>query len=273
MLTGWGVRRLPPGRNSAVRRALEADPIASCVLAEVLESSRPGRLSGGFFGLPGPEGALIYLGGNAFPVRGQPDEMHTLGRVLGRRSRPASVLGYAHLVLPFWQGVQERWGPAREVRANQPLLHCAAPPQVAADPGVRRAVPEDLERYFPAAVQMFTAEVGVSPVLDGEAPYRSRIRGLIGSRRAFVRFDDGAVSFKAEIGALSSRAAMIQGVWVAPHLRGRGMGAPAMAAVVGYIQELGLVPCLYVNDYNTAARRIYQQVGFTQIGTFATVLF
>jgi predicted GNAT family acetyltransferase len=29
---------------------------------------------------------------------------------------------------------------------------------------------------------------------------------------------------------------------------------------------------LYVNDYNEAARRVYQRCGFRQMGTFATVL-
>ena len=30
---------------------------------------------------------------------------------------------------------------------------------------------------------------------------------------------------------------------------------------------------LYVNDYNTAARRVYERCGFEQVGMFATVLF
>ncbi|HEY0533252.1 MAG TPA: GNAT family N-acetyltransferase, partial [Actinoplanes sp.] len=30
---------------------------------------------------------------------------------------------------------------------------------------------------------------------------------------------------------------------------------------------------LYVNDYNTAARRVYAKCGFVSAGSFATVLF
>jgi predicted GNAT family acetyltransferase len=30
---------------------------------------------------------------------------------------------------------------------------------------------------------------------------------------------------------------------------------------------------LYVNDYNTAARRVYDRVGFHDVGLLATVLF
>jgi predicted GNAT family acetyltransferase len=33
------------------------------------------------------------------------------------------------------------------------------------------------------------------------------------------------------------------------------------------------VVSLYVNDYNTAARRAYERVGFRQVGSFTSVLF
>jgi len=33
------------------------------------------------------------------------------------------------------------------------------------------------------------------------------------------------------------------------------------------------VPSLYVNQYNRAARRTYDRIGFHQVGTFASVLF
>jgi hypothetical protein len=68
--------------------------------------------------------------------------------------------------------------------------------------------------------------------------------------------------------------ALVQGVWVHPQLRGRGLAAPAMASVVRSIQaDLHRMPSLYVNDFNVAARRTYQRIGFRQVGTFASVLF
>ena len=74
--------------------------------------------------------------------------------------------------------------------------------------------------------------------------------------------------FKAEVGSLSRSVALIQGVWVHPELRGRGLAAPAMAAVVRSIQhDLRRTPSLYVNQYNHAALRTYSRIGFTQIGT------
>ena len=97
---------------------------------------------------------------------------------------------------------------------------------------------------------------------------------MIGARRAYARFDGETVMFKAEVGSLSRTVALIQGVWVHPQLRGRGLAAPAMAAVVRAIQrDMRRTPSLYVNQYNHAARRTYDRIGFRQVGTFASVLF
>jgi len=43
--------------------------------------------------------------------------------------------------------------------------------------------------------------------------------------------------------------------------------------VVDFAQELAPVTSLYVNHYNAPARATYESVGFTQVGTFATILF
>jgi predicted GNAT family acetyltransferase len=95
----------------------------------------------------------------------------------------------------------------------------------------------------------------------------------IASGRAFARFEDGEVLFKAEIGALSSRVGQIQGVWVRPDRRGEGLGTTGTAAVVERLIAMGRVASLYVNAYNDAARAAYLKVGFEQVGSFATVLF
>ena len=55
------------------------------------------------------------------------------------------------------------WAPCREVRADQPLMVLAGPPAVAPDPLVRPVRPVELERYLPAAIAMFTEEVGIDP--------------------------------------------------------------------------------------------------------------
>ena len=79
--------------------------------------------------------------------------------------------------------------------------------------------------------------------------------------------------FKADVGSVALGVAQIQGVWVAPRWRGHGLAVPAMAAVVEQVRaEVAPVVTLYVNDFNASARATYARVGFTEIGSFATVL-
>jgi hypothetical protein len=82
------------------------------------------------------------------------------------------------------------------------------------------------------------------------------------------------VVFKAEIGAATTSACQVQGVWVNPERRSQGIGVAGTAAVVELARrQVSPIVSLYVNDYNQPARRAYTKVGFREVGTFASVLF
>jgi predicted GNAT family acetyltransferase len=96
---------------------------------------------------------------------------------------------------------------------------------------------------------------------------------LIAAGRAWARFERGQVVFKAEVGSQSPSVGQIQGVWVHPSRRGEGLGTVGTAAVVERLAAMGRIASLYVNGFNIPARRTYDRIGFTQVASFATVLF
>ena len=184
-------------------------------------------------------------------------------------------MGPRESVAPLWELLEPSWGPAREVRPHQPLMATSTSSPVPADPLVRRVRPDEIDVLLPACVAMFTEEVGVSPIAaDGGAAYRVRVAELIRGGRSFARIEDGRVLFKAEIGSVTPSACQVQGVWVAPELRGHGLSVPGMAAVIDTsLREIAPIVGLYVNDYNAAARATYRRVGMVDRGTFMSVLF
>jgi hypothetical protein len=276
-----GARLLDDRDVRSVRAALATDPVMSCMVAARIENGGldPWRLGGELWGfadgLQGGLDGLCFSGPNLVPLCGGPAAIRAFADRAARRPRCcSSLVGPVDQVLGLWSELCENWGPAREERLNQPLLVLAEQPGVPADPLVRPVRPDELESYLPAAVAMFTEEVGVDPRLpDGGAGYRARVMELIAAGRAFARFEAGEVVFKAEIGAMSATVGQIQGVWVHPDWRGHGLAAGATAAVVARLQQMGRVASLYVNAYNQPARAAYRRVGFTQVGCFATVLF
>ncbi|HNP58551.1 MAG TPA: GNAT family N-acetyltransferase [Gordonia sp. (in: high G+C Gram-positive bacteria)] len=272
-------RRRQPLQTSdalAVARALAADPVATCMVAARVESYgiEPRWLGGQLWSADDPEFSLCFSGANLIPLVGADADLDYFAESASTRPREcSSIVGPAELALGLWERLEPAWGSAREVRAVQPLMALRRAPRIAEDPEVRLVTRDDLSAYFPAAVEMFTSEIGVDPcAFDGGRAYRQRLAGLIDAGRVFARFDDGRVVFKAEIGALSHAVGQIQGVWVDPEYRDSGLGKAGTAAVAAAIRAHGRTPSLYVNDFNVCARRAYEAVGFEQVGTFATVL-
>jgi hypothetical protein len=144
---------------------------------------------------------------------------------------------------------------------------------VALDPRVRPATVKEVDLVMPAAAHMFEGEIGYAPYSGSGAAYRSALLNLIDRGHTFVVVEDREVVFKADVGSVALGCAQIQGVWLAPRLRGQGLAVPMMAAVVEQVMETrARWLTLYVNDFNTSARATYRHVGFEDVGTFSTVL-
>ena len=283
--------RTKAGRSSALRllddrdlgevlALCDRDPVVNVFVSSRVHESglELARLGGQVWGYQ-PGGQLVslcYVGANMLPVAATPEALAAFAgraRMMGRRC--SSIVGLAPDVMTLWDALRPYWGAAREVRGSQPVMEISGPPAVPPDPLVRRVRREELDILLPASVAMFTEEVGISPIgPDGGAAYRSRVRELIDAGRAYARIEDGRVVFKAEIGSVTPLACQVQGVWVRPELRGRGLAEAGMAAVVNdALRRVAPVVSLYVNDYNRPARAAYRRVGFTQTATFASVLF
>ncbi|MCF6526260.1 GNAT family N-acetyltransferase [Streptomyces sp. JJ36] len=280
MLTTTSTRVVDPGELDDVLAVLRREPVNNAFVAARVETSGldPWRLGGEMWGWyhRGRLESLCYAGANLVPLCAGPEAVRAFAERARRQGRRcSSIVGPAGPTAALWDQLAPHWGPAREVRAHQPLMVADRLPAVAPDPLVRRIRKEELDVVMPACVAMFTEEVGISPLAgDGGLIYQARVAELVGSGRSFARVEQGRVVFKAEIGAATPYACQIQGVWVAPDRRGEGLSRGGMAAVLEYaLREVAPVVSLYVNDFNAPARAAYRRVGFREVGAFMSVLF
>jgi len=275
------IRALDAHSIDLVKNLIEQDPVRHCFLAARLEQTKQSKFRPSYPDLLGyfDDGNLksvLMTGANIVPVNTSLIARQEFATVLNRSGRrSSSIVGPVEEVLDLWSRVSTSWGPAREVRGNQPVLSMRSNSSVEIDHDVRYSNLSDLENLVPACIAMFTEEVGISPTINGGGnAYRNRISELVSSRRSFVKYLGSELVFKAEIGTVGAGVAQIQGVWVKPEYRGKGISVSAMAAVVKLVlADVAPVVSLYVNDYNEVALRTYRSVGFEQVDTFATVLF
>ncbi len=260
----------------AVMRVLDEDPVASCMVTSRVADHgvEPSAIGGELWTRRRVADSLCYAGANLIPLRGQTADLEAFAdKAMSTARRCSSLVGRAELVLPMWQRLEGAWGAARDVREHQPLMALSTSPQCATDPAVRPVRADEHDAYLVAAIDMFIGEVGIDPRIgDGGRGYRRRVAGLIATGRAWARFERGQVVFKAEIGSQSPSVGQIQGVWVHPDYRGRGLGTAGTATLASAIVRSGRIASLYVNSFNTVARATYARIGFTEVGTFATVL-
>jgi len=273
------------------------DPVTNVVPAMHLETaSRAGVIPSGLWvvrkrgRVSRDLAGVIWCGANLTAVLPTGDAYETddaraevASAIVSRLSRPAALVGEAALTLDLWGRVEPWWGPARQLRPSQVSMSIKGHPLAVAEASVdaepmRKATMADYGALLPAAVHMFVGEVGYDPLTHGREAYEDRLTRLVRQGHSYVRYGmvDGvrSVVFKAEVGVVGGKVAQIQGVWVHPTLRRRGLGTEGMADLVRHVRaDHAPTVSLYVNDFNAAALAAYEAVGFARAGTFATVMF
>ncbi|HJC30126.1 MAG TPA: GNAT family N-acetyltransferase [Candidatus Dietzia intestinipullorum] len=268
-------RHVEAEEASAVVAVLEADPLVAAPAAEMVATSGvvPGEAR--FLTVGGPSRSLLYMGTSVLPLRGGTQELRAFGRAVAAMGRGSmSVHGRRELVSSIWETLGLHWGAPRDHRATQVLMELSRPvdPHLPL-PGIRPAGLGEFEDVLPVAAAMYREELGSDPFTPGAGvPFRRRVARSLARGRTWVGFDGDEIVFKADIAAMSPQVAQIQGVWVRPGRRSRGIGTGGTAAVCAAVQSLGLTPSLVVNESNTPAVRAYRGVGMTPVVPYATVL-
>ena len=257
---------------------LDRDPLVNIFVRNRVDSTKlQTRWLGGDIWGYFEDGELVsacHSGANVVPVQATPRAIETFAeQIVASNVRPSSIVGPQSAVVPLWERLEPHWGPARSPRLDQPFMVLDHDSGIAPDPRVRPVALDEFDLVYPACVAMFHEEVGVDPEAGNRSGYRARVAQLITQGWSFAIIEDGDVVFKTEVGAATSYACQLQGVYVRPDLRGQGIAAAAVAAVVEQVRAtVAPVVTLYVNDHNVAARRAYERVGFEHTETFASIL-
>lgn len=131
---------------------------------------------------------------------------------------------------------------------------------------VRRGAPADVD----ALARLYFGVTGFEGMSYHQV--RTSMMHRVTQLRTYLAVLDGAVVAAASTSAEMARAAMLGGVWTAPHARGRGLSTAVVAALCAELQGEQRRPYLFYLIDNAPAARVYAKLGWHIIGGWS-VLF
>ena len=263
----------PIGREdeALALQALDRNPVRDVFIASrilhdgALSSLGPSPLWGAFD--DGRLRGLLHVGPNLVPATDDEAACEALATAAGGLYPTRMVVGERVTVEYLWSLIGGSYPAPREVRRRQ-FVYAVGPDRLVHDPhrwspGIARlAERRDEDRVLRLSAAMYTEEMGENPMARDPDGYRRRVRMLISRGWTYVYDTGGQLQFKMDVGCASHHTAQIQGVYVPPDLRGRGVGATAMSACCGLAFDRHPNLSLYVNDFNTPAVAMYERIGF-----------
>ncbi|HKR20980.1 MAG TPA: GNAT family N-acetyltransferase [Pyrinomonadaceae bacterium] len=139
--------------------------------------------------------------------------------------------------------------------------------------GLRLATREDLEQVVQTQAAMALEISGVNPLEKDPAGFRARYLRRIEKKRVWVVIENGRLVFKTDVIADTPQATYIEGVYVTPEDRGKGLGRRYLTALGRRIMDRGKAIYLFVEDQNIRTQSFYLQLGFTAAGQYDLLYF
>ena len=269
-------RELKEEDRAAALAFLDRRPIHTVCLAGFIRDN--GLVSplnrGTFYGCRDAGGRLIGVAliGHATLVETDSDAaLAAFARIARGCPRTHVMMGESDRIKRFWEHYAED-GRSPRLVCRELLMEQRWPVQVRdAVPALRLATPADLEPVAAAQAEMAFAESGVNPLETDPEGFRRRCLRRIEQGRVWVWTEDGRLIFKADIVSETPEVKYVEGVWVAPDLRGRGYGRRCLSQLTRELLSKSSAVTLLVNEKRPEAVAFYRRAGYKLRSQYDTI--
>jgi uncharacterized protein len=268
--------QLAEGECEEVLAFLAENPLHTVCLTGLIRDN--GLVSehnrGTFWGCRSSEGRLegVALVGHHTLVEARtPRAMREFALLAQCCTRTHLIMGELERIEAFWNDYADEGRPMRRA-CRELLFELRNQVGVAGEVGgLRLATPEDLHLIVPVHAGLAEAESGVNPLDVDPEGFHSRCLRRIVMRRTWVIVAGGRLLFKAEVQADTAEVIYLEGVFVAPSVRGTGAGRKYMSALCREMLRRSRAVCLLVNEENERAHRFYRSCGFRLRSVYDTI--
>ena len=229
---------------------------------------------GTFYGCRNSEGRLegVALIGHATLIEARTARaMEEFGLVAQGYQRTHMILGEKDKVEQFWNYYADE-GQEMRLACRELLFELRYAMQVREEvKGLRRATLEDLDRIAPVQASMAEEESGKNPMEIDPEGFRARCARRIEMGRVWLLEEDGRLVFKADIQSDTPDVVYLEGVWVNPSERGKGIGRQCLRQLCQDLLVRTKSVCVLVNEENHRAHTFYRMCNFKMRGVYDSI--
>ncbi len=138
-------------------------------------------------------------------------------------------------------------------------------------PSLREATMEDLPLLMSVNAGLLRAEGGRDPRVSDPAGFCRRLAQRIERGRVWVWREGARLIFKMDLLSETPQAIYVEGIYVAPEWRGRGVGLRCVTEIGRTLLKRTAAVCLTVRQDNERALTLYHKAGFQFHSEHATI--
>ena len=271
------VRELTNANEAELLEFLAQRPVHTVVMTSFIRDNgvESPLNRGTFFGHRNAAGRLdgVALIGHSTLVEARTDDaLKALAFVARSSTTPI------HLIMSSGTAAHSFWNhlvgfskaPAMEY--TELLFEIGFPlPVLRSEYDLRLATADELETVAEAHAEVALMEQGVNPMDRDREGFLRRTLRRIEQGRVFVVFDGDRLVFKADIVAETDNVAYLEGVFVAPEYRGKGVAPKCLSKL--FVELLGRVQnvCLLSNVEFEGAHRSFMNAGMRNTDACTTL--
>jgi len=276
--TPVNISSLLPGDEDEVLTALSAPSLTNVIMSGFIrDNGLASSLNRGrFYAYRNEQSQLegVALIGHTILLEAASDNAIQAFATFARREQPA------HLLMGEHTAVQKFWGYYAD-KEQSPRLICPVVFLRRDEPfhescsidGLRPATEKDLEHVVHAQAAMAFETSGVDPLKKDPVGFRERYLRRIQKGRVWVLLKNDRLAFKTDVIADTPEATYIEGVYVSPEERGKGIGRTCVNALGQILLQRTKAIYLFVEQENTRTQSFYLNLGFSSGGQYDLLYF
>jgi predicted GNAT family acetyltransferase len=226
---------------------------------------------GAFYGCRNSEGRLegVALVGHITLMEVRTDRaLKEFAPVAQVCSNTFMIMGEQERIKQFWHWYADEGQEIRLI-CRELLFELRRPVQVPERvEGLRLATIDDLDLVAPVHAAMSEAESGVNPLTVDPIGFRQRCARRIEKGRVWVVVEDGQLVFKADVQADTPDVNYLEGIYVSPLHRERGIGRACLSELTQKLLVRTKSICVLVNENNETACAFYRLSNFKLRGRY-----